>query len=165
MLVGIVTDETVAAGIANDELLDVGFKQLGDPAGEIGFFEHEPFDGGGDGLDMSEELPGIGGETPVMDFMALIVELGQHTISRVGIQAEPCYSSGVSHNEPLVVINRFNSLADAWRIRICSFTESLNCSVHQVVRFSIYQQATRDGALSSASRFTLVGPACLSSGR
>jgi hypothetical protein len=26
-------------------------------------------------------------------------------------------------------------------------------------------QATRDGALSSASRFTLVGPACLSSGR
>jgi len=26
-------------------------------------------------------------------------------------------------------------------------------------------QATRDSALSSASRFTLVGPACLSSGR
>ena len=26
-------------------------------------------------------------------------------------------------------------------------------------------QATRDGALSSASRFTLVGPACLISGR
>jgi hypothetical protein len=26
-------------------------------------------------------------------------------------------------------------------------------------------QATRDGALSSASRFTVVDPACLSSGR
>ena len=26
-------------------------------------------------------------------------------------------------------------------------------------------QATRDGALSSATRFTQVGPACLSSGR
>jgi hypothetical protein len=26
-------------------------------------------------------------------------------------------------------------------------------------------QATRDGRFSSASRFTLVGPACLSSGR
>ncbi|MGB7770096.1 MAG: hypothetical protein WBN22_14770, partial [Verrucomicrobiia bacterium] len=43
---------------------------------------------------------------------------------------------------PLVVVNRFNNLADAWRIRICSFTESHNCSIQQVVRFSIYQQPT-----------------------
>jgi hypothetical protein len=83
----------------------------------------------------------------------------------VGIQTQPCYRSSVSHKEPLVMVDRVNNLADAGRIRICSFTESLNCSVQQVVRFSIYQQATRDGALSSASRFTLVGPACLSSGR
>jgi hypothetical protein len=119
-------------------------------------------------LDMFEELLGISRETPVIDFIALIVELGQHTISGVGIQAEPCYRSGVSHNEPLVVVNRFNNLADAWRIRICSFTESLNCSVQQVVRFSIYQQATRDGGFSlSRSRWLtdVTGPACLSSGR
>ena len=142
VFVGIVADEAVAAGIANDELLDVGLEQLGDPTGEIGFFEHEVFDGGGDGLDMFEELLGIGRETPVLDFVAVIVEVAQHAISGVGIQAEPCYRRSVSHNEPLVVVNRFNNLADAWRIRICSFTESHNCSVHQVVRFSIYQQAT-----------------------
>jgi hypothetical protein len=145
VLVGILADETVAAGITNDELLDVRLKELGDPTGEVGFFEHEVFNVGRDGLDMFEELLRIGRETPVIDFIALIVELGQHTISGVGIQAEPGYRRGVSHNEPLVVINRFNSLADAWRIRICSFTESLNCSVHQVVRFSIYQQATAAG--------------------
>jgi hypothetical protein len=91
--------------------------------------------------------------------------LGQNAISGVGIQSEPCYRSGVSHNKPWVVVNRFNNLADAWRIRICSFTESHNCSIQQVVRFSIYQQATRDGAFSSASRFTSFGPACLSLGR
>jgi hypothetical protein len=111
--------------------------------------------------------------------------LSQDAISGVGIQSEPCYRSGVSHNKPLVVVNRFNNLADAWRIRICSFTESHNCSIQQVVRFSIYQQATRDGGFrrrsrlhcvttrqvamarqaSSASRFTSFGPACLSSGR
>ena len=142
VLVGVVADETVAAGITNDDLLDVRLKELGDPAGEIGFFEHEPFNSGRDGLDIFEELQGISREAPVIDFVALIVELSQHAISGVGIQAEPCYRSVVSHNEPLVVINLFNSLADAWRIRICSFTESHNCSVQQVVRFSIYQQAT-----------------------
>jgi hypothetical protein len=120
-------------------------------------------------LDMFEELLGIGRETPVLDFVAVIVEVAQHAISGVGIQAEPCYRRSVSHNEPLVVVNRFNNLADAWRIRICSFTESHNCSVHQVVRFSIYQQATRDGRFrrrcalarqaSSASRaYSPVGP-------
>jgi hypothetical protein len=142
MLVGIVADETVAAGITNDDLLDVGLKQLSDPTGEIGFFEHEPFDGGRDGLDLFEELPGIGRETPVIDFITLVVELSQNAVFAVGIQAQPGYRWGVSHNEPLVVVNRFNNLADAWRIRICSFTESHNCSIHQVVRFSIYQQAT-----------------------
>jgi hypothetical protein len=76
--------------------------------------------------------------------------LSQNAISGVGIQTEPCYRCGVSHKEPLVVVNRLNNLADAWRIRICSFTESHDCSVHRVVRFSIYQQATRDGVFSSA---------------
>jgi hypothetical protein len=163
VFVGIVADEAVAAGIANDELLDVGLEQLGDPTGEIGFFEHEVFDGGRDGLDIAEELLGISLETPVIDFVALIVEVSQHAVFGVGIQSEPCYRGSVSHNEPLVVVNVLNNLADAWRIRICSFTESHNCSVQQVVRFSIYQQATRDGRSSSASRFTSFGPACLSS--
>jgi hypothetical protein len=142
VLMGILADETVAAGITDDELLDMRPEELTDPAGEVGFFEHETFDGGGDGLEMFEELPGLRRETPVIDFIALVVELGQHAISGVGIQAQPCYRRGVCHNIPLVVVNRFNNLADAWRIRICSFTESHNCSIHQVVRFSIYQQAT-----------------------
>jgi|SRR5450631_2294643 hypothetical protein len=60
--------------------------------------------------------------------------------ARIIWQAEPCYRGSVIHNKPLVVVNVFNNLADAWRIRICSFTESLNCSVHHVVRFSIYQE-------------------------
>jgi hypothetical protein len=165
MLVGVLADEAIAAGIANDDLLDVRLKELGDPTGKIGLFEHETFDGGRDGLDLFEEMPGIGWKAPVINFIALVVELSQDAISGVGIQSEPCYRSGVSHNKPLVVVNRFNNLADAWRIRICSFTESHNCSIQQVVRFSIYQQATRDGAFSSASRFTQVDPACLSSGR
>jgi hypothetical protein len=165
VLVGILADEAIAPGITNDELLDLRLEELGDPAGEVGFFEHETFDGGRDGLDMFEELLGMSRETPAIDFGAVIVEVSQNAVSGVGIQSEPCYSRGVSHNKPLVVVDLFNSLADAWRIRICSFSESLNCSVHQVVRFSIYQQATRDGRSSSASRFTSFGPACLSSGR
>ena len=184
MLVGILADEAVAAGITNDELLDMRLKELGDPTGEIGFFEHEAFDRGRNGLDLFEELPGIRRETPVINFVALIVELSQHAISGVGIQAEPCYRRGVSHSKPLVMVALFNNLADACRIRICSFSESHNCSVQQIVRFSIYQQATRDGRFrrrcamarqaSSASRayspvgprtftgFTLVRLACLS---
>jgi hypothetical protein len=142
VLVGILADEAIAAGIANDDLLDVRLKELGDPTGEIGLFEHETFDGGRDGLDLFEEMPRIGWKAPVINFIALVVELSQDAISGVGIQSEPCYRSGVSHNKPLVVVNRFNNLADAWRIRICSFTESHNCSIQQVVRFSIYQQAT-----------------------
>jgi hypothetical protein len=163
--VGVLADEAIAAGIANDELLDLRLEELCDPAGEVGFFEHETFDGGRDGLDMFEELLGMSREAPAVEFGAVIVELSQNAISGVGIQSEPCYSRGVSHNKPLVVVDMVNNLADAWRIRMCSFSESLNCSIHQVVRFSIFQQTTRNGRSSSASRFTLVGPACLSSGR
>jgi hypothetical protein len=72
----------------------------------------------------------------------VIVELAEDAIFGVGIQTEPCYRGSVIHNKPLVVVNVVNNLADAWRIRICSFTESLYCSVHQVVRFSIYQEPT-----------------------
>ena len=145
----IVANEAVAAGIADDELLDVGFEEFAEPAGEIGLFEHEPLVGGGDGLNLRDELLGLGGKAPPLEFVALIVEVAEHTVFGVGIQPEPCYRGGVVrsgsvvHNIPLVVVNVFNNLADPWRIRICSFTESLDCSIHQVVRFSIYQQRTR----------------------
>jgi len=140
VLVGIVADEAIATGITDDDLLEVGFEQLADPAGEIGFFEHESFVGGGDGLDMLDEFLGLGGELPPLEFGAVIVEVAEDTVFGVGIQTEPCYRCAVIHNKPLVVVNVVNNLADAWRIRICSFTESLYCSVHQVVRFSIYQE-------------------------
>jgi hypothetical protein len=143
VLVMIVTDEAVAAGITNDELLDVGLEQLADPAGEVGRFEHEPLVGGGDGLNVLEEFLGLGGKTPPFDFGAVVVEVAEHAVFGVGIQPEPCYSGSNIHNEPLVVVNGTDNLADAWRIRICSFTESLICSFHQVVRLSIYQQRTR----------------------
>ena len=165
VLVGVVADEPVAAGIADDELLDMRLEELGDPAGEVGLFEHEALVGGGNVLDMLDQEHGLGGEAPPFEFGALIVEVTEDAIFGVGIQTEPCYRGSVIHNKPFVVINVVNNLADAWRIRICSFTESQHCSVLQVVRFSIYQQATRDGRSSSASRFTSFGPACLSSGR
>ena len=64
-VVGILADEAVATGITDgDDLLDVGFEQLADPPGEIGFFEHEVLLGGGDGLDMLHQLFGLGGEAP-----------------------------------------------------------------------------------------------------
>ena len=150
MFVVIMTDEPVAAGIADDELLDVGLEELADPAGEIGFFEPEPFVGGGNGLDMLDEFLGLGGEAPPFNFLTLIIELAKDAVFGVGIQTEPCYRGSVIHNKPLVVVNVFNNLADAWRIRICSFTESLYCSVHQVVRFSTYQEPTAVGAGRSA---------------
>ena len=71
-----------------------------------------------------------------------------HAMFGVGIQPEPCYRGGgverdhVVHNNPFVVDDETDNLAGAWRSRICSFTESLNRSTHQVVRFSIYQQRT-----------------------
>ena len=154
MLVGIVADEAVATGITDDDLLDVGFEQLADPPGEIGFFEHEAFVGGGNGLNMFDEELGLGGELPPLEFGAVIVELTQNAIFGVGIQTEPCYRGSVIHNKPLVVVKVVNNLADAWRIRICSFTESLYCSVHQVVRFSIYQEPPPIAVLVPHSRLT-----------
>ena len=47
-----------------------------------------------------------------------------------------------------------------WRICVCVFPH-----YNQLTPSNKSLQATRDGAFSSASRFTLVGPACLSSGR
>ena len=150
MFVVILADEPVAARITDDELLDMRLEELAEPAGEVGFFEHEPLVGGGDGLDMFEEELGLGGELPPFNFGAVIIELTEHAIFGVGIQTEPCYRGSVIHNKPLVVVKLFNNLADAWRIRICSFTESLYCSVHQVVRFSNYQEPTAVTAVSSA---------------
>ena len=97
MLVGIVADEAIATGITDDDLLDVGFEQLADPAGEVGFFEHEAFVGGGDGLDMFDEELGLGGELPPLDFGAVIVELAEDAIFGVGFQTEPCYRGSVIH--------------------------------------------------------------------
>jgi hypothetical protein len=84
----------------------------------------------------------------------VIVEVAEDTVFGVGIQTEPCYRCAVIHNKPLVVVNVVNNLADAWRIRICSFTESLYCSVHQVVRFSIYQEPPPIAHLVPHSRLT-----------
>jgi hypothetical protein len=56
------------------------------------------------------------------------------------------------------VVNVVNNLADAWRIRICSFTESLYCSVHQVVRFSIYQEPPPIGAVQEPPPIGAVHP-------
>src|ERR1035437_6389205 len=87
---------------------------------------------------------------PPIGFGGLIVEMTQDAVFGVGIQAEPCYRGSVIHNKPLVVVNVLNNLADACRIRICSFNESHNCSIQQVVRFSIYQEPTAVGAVRSA---------------
>jgi len=60
VLVGIVTDEAVAAGVTDDELLDVRLAELAEPAGEVGFFEQEPLVGGGDGLNLISAIEGVG---------------------------------------------------------------------------------------------------------
>src|ERR1039458_8413674 len=150
MLVGILADETVAAGIADDELLDMGLEKLGDPAGEVGLFEHEALVGAGNVLDMLEQEGGLGGKAPPFEFGAVIVEVTEDAIFGVGIQTEPCYRGSVIHKKPLVVVDVINNLADAWRIRICSFTESLSYSVRHVVPFSTYLDSTGVGAVSSA---------------
>ena len=157
MFVVIVADEAVAAGVADDELLDMGLEEQANPAGKIGFFEHEPFVGGGDGLDMLDQELGLGGELPPLEFSALIVEVAQDAVFGVGIQAEPCYRVDVIHNKPLVVVKVINNLLGTlfWRIRICSFTESLICSIQQVVRFSIYQEPPPIGGASPHSRLTV----------
>jgi len=165
VLVVILADEVIAAGVTDDELLDVGFEELAQPAGEVGFFEHEPLVGGGDGLDLRDEFVGLGGKLPPLELGAVIIEVSEHAVFGVGIEAEPCYSGSIIHNEPLFVVNVLNFLADAWRIRICAFTERLNRSIHQVVRFSIYQQPTPVGVVSSAFAGYVTGPAWLSLGR
>jgi len=142
VLVVILADEMVASGVTDDELLDVGFEELAEPAGEIGLFEHEPFVGGGDGVNLSDELLRLGGKLPPVEFATLIVQVREHAVFGMGIESKPCYRGSIIHNESLVVVAGINNLADAGRIRICSFTESLNCSLHQVVRFSTYQQLT-----------------------
>ena len=122
--IGMGTDEAVVSGIADDQLLDVGAEELADPAGQIGFFEHEAFVGSGDGLDMFDQGLGLGAEAPPAAFGALVVEVSQETILRVGIQAQPCYRGGVNHmNLSRLMVN---VLADGGRIRICSFSESLS---------------------------------------
>jgi hypothetical protein len=101
VFVVIFTDEAVAAGITDDDLLEVGFEELVEPAGEVGFFEHESFVGGGDGLNLLDEFLGLlGGERPGLDFLPLIIELSQEEIFGVGIQTEPCYRRTVIHNKP-----------------------------------------------------------------
>ena len=103
MLVGMGTDQAVVAGVADDDLVDVGPQELGDPAGEVGFFEHEAFVGSGDGFDMLNQSLGLGAEAPPPAFEALVIEMSQDTILGVGIQAQPCYSGSVGHNEPFDV--------------------------------------------------------------
>jgi hypothetical protein len=103
MLVGVGTDEAIAPGIADDDLLEVRAEELSDPAGQVGFFEDESFVGGGDGLDMLDEGVGLGTKAPPFEFVALIVEVSEDTILGVGIQAQPCYRGRISHNEPFYV--------------------------------------------------------------
>ena len=103
VFVGMRADEPIVPGIADDDLLDVGSQELGDPAGEIGFFEHEAFVRGGDGLDMLNQGVRLGAEAPPLAFDALIIEMGEETILGVGIEAQPCYRGRVGHNEPFNV--------------------------------------------------------------
>ena len=102
VFVVIVADEVIAAGITDDELLDVRLEELAEPAGEVGFFEHEPLVGGGDGLDLGDELVGLGGELPPLELGAVIIEVREHTVFGVGVESEPCYSGSNIHNEPLL---------------------------------------------------------------
>lgn len=102
VLVMIVADEVIAAGITDDELLDVGFEELAEPAGEVGFFEHEPLVGGGDGLDLGDELVGLGGKLPALELGAVIIEVCEDAVFGVGVESEPCYSGSNIHNEALL---------------------------------------------------------------
>ena len=101
VFVMIMADEMVAAGVTDDELLDVGFEELAQPAGEVGFLEHEPLVGGGDGLDLGDELVGLGGELPPLELGAVIIEVSEDAVFGVGVESEPCYSGSNIHNEPL----------------------------------------------------------------
>ena len=103
LLVGLGADEAIVPGITDDDLLDVGTEELGDPAGEIGFFEHEAFVTGRNGLDVLNQSVWLGAKAPPLAFAALVIEMSEETILRVGIEAQPCYRGRVSHNEPFNV--------------------------------------------------------------
>lgn len=103
VLVGMRADETIVAGIADDELLDMRPQELGDPASEIGFFKHEPLVLGGNGLNVLDEGVGLSAKAPPLAFAAVVIEMGEQTILGVGIEAQPCYRGSVSHNEPFIV--------------------------------------------------------------
>ena len=63
----------------------------------------------------------------------------------------------------LFVIELFQILSQG------NFCQDILAMEHQIIDSMLWSnkslQATRDGGFSSASRFTLIGPACLSSGR
>jgi len=140
MLVGVGTDEAIAAGIADDHLLDMRAQELGDPAGEVGFLEHEAFVGGGDGLDLLEEGVRLGAKAPPVEFVALIVEVSEHTILGVGIQAQPGYRGIVNHRNLSMLM--IDMVCGRRQDTNCSFNESRNSSIRSVVRFSIDQEPT-----------------------
>jgi hypothetical protein len=103
MFVGMGADEAIVPGITDDDLLDVGAEKLGDPAGEVGFFKHEAFVTGGNGFDVLNQSVWLSAEAPPLALDALVVEMSEETILRVGIEAQPCYRGSVSHNEPFNV--------------------------------------------------------------
>jgi hypothetical protein len=102
VFVVIVADEMVAAGVTDDELLDVGLEELAQPAGEVGFLEHEAFVSGGDGLDLGDEFVRLSGELPPLEFSAVIIEVCEDAVFGMGIEAQPCYSGSIIHNEPFL---------------------------------------------------------------
>jgi hypothetical protein len=75
MLVGMGADEAIVPGITDDDLLDVRTEELNDPAGEIGFFEDEPFVGGCDGFDALNQSVWLCAEAPPFALDALVVEM------------------------------------------------------------------------------------------
>ena len=59
------------------ELLDMGFEELADPAGEVGLFEHGALVSGRDSLDMLRSGVGAGWRIACQEFSALIVEVAE----------------------------------------------------------------------------------------
>lgn len=99
VFVGVRTDEPIVPGVTDGQLLDVRPQQLADPAGEIGFFQDQAFVGGADQADVFDELIGASGKPPPLALTTGVIEVAEHTILRVGIQAQPCYGICVSHNQ------------------------------------------------------------------
>src|ERR1039457_4524380 len=116
MFVVILADDAVAARIAEDELLDMRLEELGDPAGEVGLFEHEALVGGGNVLDMLDQEGRLGGEAPPFEFGALIVEVPEDAIFGVGIQTEPCYCNVA---EKTLRTQRDCAILQGWRDPNC----------------------------------------------